>query len=317
MNTTTLDMNASVCTTDAVVEKSPPRTRSPVILALRMAAATTLIARGYLYIELSGPYTSILWHEESATPWVRRFLGIDWNEYAQTSAPYIYFGVAAIGWMLIAAGVAAIFADTTRRRALDMLVLATGVTALHGYACYADELQFAVLVELALHAVAPLLLVFALRFGADSRIWKWPALVASALCFVGHGFLASGYVPTPPEFIFMTERILGLSEPGARTFLGVAAHLDFIVAVLIFVPVRKVRSGALLYMTGWGLTTALARVLSHLTPAESAYGLHPWLMETVVRLVAALVPLALWFAYRGKAVGYPAPAPAGLPVSAG
>jgi hypothetical protein len=288
-------MNTSDCRTDAVLEKSQPRTRALVILALRAAVATTLIARGYLYIEFSGPYTSILWSEESATPWVKRFLGLDWNEYAQTSYPYISFGVAVLGWVLVAAGIAAIFADTTRRRAMDLLVLAAGITSLHAYAFYLDHRILAVLLEMALHAVAPLLLVFALRFGVDSRIWKWTALVASALCFGGHGFLASGYVSTPPEFIFMTGRILGLSEPGARIFLAVAAHLDFIVAALIFVPVRKVRSGALLYMTGWGLATALARVLSHLTPAESAYGLHPWLMETVVRFVAALVPLALWF----------------------
>jgi hypothetical protein len=51
-------------------------------------------------------------------------------------------------------------------------------------------------------------------------------------------------------------------------------------------------------MTGWGLATALARIVAHFVPAFWQNSLAQWLHEVVIRLPHALIPLLLYLIWR-------------------
>jgi hypothetical protein len=147
------------------------------------------------------------------------------------------------------------------------------------------------LIEYSLQWSTPLFLLYWIIKGETaSRMFFWLKL-AIALTFVGHGFYALGWHPRPAHFLTMMMWLPGVTEARAADLLWIAGVLDLVVAVLIFLP--RVRLPALAYAAAWGLITALARVLTHLTPAEDAYGLIPWAFETLVRLPHGLLPLLL------------------------
>jgi hypothetical protein len=279
---------------------TPSSADTAVRRLLRIATFTLLFARGWIYLRWDAPFRAMLWSEDVASPWVRRLLGISWDEYARTSNPYIALLTRMLGIFLLIAAGASLVATPARRRVCDILLLASALLCLHGYACYSDKLHDGMLIEMALHAFTPLVFVAALHSGAQGVCWKAVALPACALTFIGHGMYATGHHATPPEFLRMTVDILRLDEEPALALLRVAGYVDYLVAALIFIPLSRVRSPALIYMTVWGFLTSFARVLSHITPAEKFYGLDPWLMETVVRLTHGLTPLALWFALRDR-----------------
>jgi hypothetical protein len=146
------------------------------------------------------------------------------------------------------------------------------------------------LLEYGLQAGAPVLLVGSIRL--PSRAWYFLAASLTALTFTAHGLFALGwFAHVPHHFVNMTMKMTGFGEPGSHRLLAVAGILDLLLAVLIFLPGR-LRIAGLLYAFAWGTATALARVMTHITPAEDWYGLHPWLAETVVRLPHGLIPLA-------------------------
>jgi hypothetical protein len=89
--------------------------------------------------------------------------------------------------------------------------------------------------------------------------------------------------------------ILGVGEEGARLFLKIAGYLDFITAFLIFMPSNKVRNLALIYMTFWGIATAIARIWANFYWDFYVESLHQYGFETVLRLVHGGLPFCLFY----------------------
>ena len=87
--------------------------------------------------------------------------------------------------------------------------------------------------------------------------------------------------------------MLYVNEPIAIQILQVAGVLDFVLAVLIFIPGKAAR-WALAYAVLWGLATSVARVWANVYWEFPLESLHQWLFESVMRLPHALIPLALW-----------------------
>jgi heme/copper-type cytochrome/quinol oxidase subunit 2 len=69
--------------------------------------------------------------------------------------------------------------------------------------------------------------------------------------------------------------------------------LDFALSAGIFLPWRSIVTISLGYAFGWGLVTALARIISHFYRAIPLHSIEQWGHETVFRLPHALIPLII------------------------
>lgn len=261
---------------------------------VRFTVFLTLFSRGWLYLRWDSPLRGIFWSEEWMTRPVDFFLHLDWDAYASTSDAYLSFLFRAIGILLMVAGIAALFVRPGRTRCLDLLAASLFFSVLHAFAAWFEKNgQIGMLLELALQAFCPLLLWIGLRWGFRGGGFLWTARVLAALTFVGHGLYAVGHHPLPGSFVTMCLKILGMSEDAAKLFLHAAGWLDFVVAVLVLLPWRRVVIGAGIYMAAWGFVTALARVVSHYDPAVKFRGIDPWLVETLVRTSHWAIPLVI------------------------
>lgn len=84
---------------------------------------------------------------------------------------------------------------------------------------------------------------------------EWVLRAASAAIFFGHGAVALGVEERWISFF----HVVGLSTQDARVWMPWIGALDIALAVLVLVrPVRV----ALLWMTAWGMWTALLRPLA-------------------------------------------------------
>ena len=91
----------------------------------------------------------------------------------------------------------------------------------------------------------------------------------------------------------MTLNILPIDEAQAHIFLRIAGILDFVVAILLFIP--KTVKPALWYSVIWGSLTALARVVANFSIEFPMDTFGFWLWETIFRLPHGLIPLVtLW-----------------------
>ena len=120
----------------------------------------------------------------------------------------------------------------------------------------------------------------------------------TAVVFVAHGMFAIGIYPVPARFVQMTIAILGFSEQATFNFLWIAGLLDFIVAIMLFIP--RISRVAMLYMFFWGTLTALARSVSGFNADFWMESLHAYVYETVIRIPHGMIPLALYLLSRNR-----------------
>ena len=127
-----------------------------------------------------------------------------------------------------------------------------------------------------------------------------------AVTFFSHGLYAFGAYPVPGKFVDMVINIFGCSESFAISFLYVAGILDFILAVLLFIP--KVDKYALIYAVVWGLLTAFARLVANFYWEFPLQSLHQNLYQVIYRLPHGLTPLIVLVGvnlfWRRKSFGY-------------
>lgn len=277
------------------LEMSPHRI--PLRL-LQCATAAVFLGRAWQHWFWDAPFRTLLWDEAWMKGLVESLSAYRWSEYITSPAvdatiqmlirahgPF-YLGIA-----LIAIGLRRLprwSSSLLLWGALSLLILAT---------LYAKEKFFSLgqFLEYSLQFLVPVFLYCLYRQSLSHRqllIWmKW-AIVATFVC---HGLYAVNYYPRPGYFVQMTMDITGFAEEGAIRFLLLAGGLDFLLAVLLFLPRRRVIRAALLYATFWGLATSLARVWAHFYWEFPWESLHQWAFESVYRLPHALVPLALWY----------------------
>lgn len=271
----------------------PIPSNGSLLLLLRLAASATFLGRGLIYLFWDAPYRALLWHQDLMSGPVNFLLGMEWEEYAAVSDPAIILTIRLHGAFFLLCALLCWTAG--RKHSLQQALLAIGALGLAFFAfTKAMDVGFklGMSIEHTLQWAAPLLLIWALRGERIGAAFYHTAGVAVALTFIGHGLYAAGYHPVPASFITMFMNV-GTSEGVARALLGLAAGLDFAVALFLFVPVHAIRVPALWWALIWGLLTALARTWTQLSPALDYYGLSPWLFETLVRLSHALVPAAM------------------------
>ena len=281
-------------------ESARARLPSLWLFLLQLTVAVTLAARGWLMYRWDSHLRGLLWNEGAMRPFVEEYLLMDWQQYANESDPYITLGIEILGGVLMVGGLLTLLMHVRPLSFLKWLLLPLWmILALDSYSNYFDvSYQEGMLIEYALQASTPLLLLWVLVLPNRMRVWAWGASVLVAMCFIGHGMYAMGYHPVPWSFQVMTMDILGVDETMAKRILYVAGILDFAVAIGILIPVA--RRVSLIYMIFWGGVTALARIWAHFDKATKYWGIDPWLAETLVRTVHWMIPVLLLMLLRSR-----------------
>ena len=279
---------------DTPSETLTARRRAPILWCLRLAASALFAARGYLYLSDFAPLSVFFWHQAWLEAPLQILAGLDWESYSAHSDGFIRTVQRGMGAVFLVASVACWRVCGAERPYANGIVLAGALCLLPYWLLrWVDaNYQAPMLLEHFLQWGTPLLLVLWGRIGENS--WRFLAWLLIAATFTGHGFYALGWgVPQNNDYLNMTMRLLHVETSGAKAFLHAVGLLDLLVPVALWFP--RLRKLAAVYAALWGLATAAARIVSHWTPAEDYYGMHPWIAEAVVRLPHGLVPLALLF----------------------
>ena len=116
--------------------------------------------------------------------------------------------------------------------------------------------------------------------------------VLVALVFSAHGLLALNLLPLPGAYEDMFSMLLGFNEELAESTLRWIGLVDILMA-FVLVSLPKVPTVTWIWLSAWGMITAIARVAAGFEPSLPFESLGMGLGETLVRLCHGLVPLAL------------------------
>lgn len=268
------------------------RERDWIQLILKLATSSLFFGRGILYISGYSPLTAFFWNQDWLEPYVMRFMGVPWEAYAATSEPFVLSIQYLMGSLFVLCSIVCWWVMPNRNRWASGIILA-GTVVLIPYWILSwvnKDFQSAMFLEHFLQWGTPLLLV--LHGRVEPRTWYGLAWLFTSCTFFGHGQYAFGLgVPQSNDFVNMCIRLVGIDAEAASLFLQFIGIVDFVLPALLLIP--YIRFSGLAYASVWGIATAFARIMSHWTPAEDFYGMHPWAVETIVRLAHGLVPLAM------------------------
>jgi hypothetical protein len=271
------------------------------ITVLRIACFCIFAGRAWQYLMWDAPFRALLWDQALMQGVIESITSMTWEEYTSSiiADKYIQLSITMTGWLFAACALLSLFVKSSMKWAKYVLVFGIASIAFLAYLDYKEKFfQVGELMEHAIQLGAPLLLSLAVFSKIDTKKLMLAAKAAVAVTFTGHAMYAWGYYPQPGPFIDMLINILHFNEGFTNDFLKVAAILDVIVAVLIFVP--RTSRAALMYCVVWGGLTASARVVSGFDSNFIADTLNQYLFETVFRLSNALIPLWIFFAEGGK-----------------
>lgn len=265
-------------------------------LILRLSAFFVLFGRGVQHLFYDAPYRIVLWNESLLTP-VFNLFGWSWNEYVTSSLTdrLINYGVIAVGVLLIIASIVVAF----NYKKGKILLYISGhyliiLSLLYMASKYFVPAQF---IEYSAQMLSPFALIMFWNKCQPDRLILF-IRIAVALTFIGHGSYALGFFPVPGNFIDMVINILGCTENTALVFLKIMGSLDFLAAILLFIPILD--HWALTFCCAWGLMTSFARV-----GEDSVFGIVHTLStlghEFIMRGPHFLLPLFLIYSAQKKA----------------
>ena len=242
---------------------------------LKIAAAAVFLGRAWQHLIWDAPYRALLWDEKWMGGIVRRWFGLEWEDYV--TDPLMDNGIqswiVATGWLYMVCALICLFIERLPRWMI--WIAGFGAANLIFLALLYWKERFFLLPELleySLQWVTPLLLLW-WAYGKSTRgIWT---------------------TPTPGLFYAMTMNILGVNQETARLVLEAAGWLDLLAALAIWLPGRSAQFG-LSYMVLWGFATAFARIWAHWDPLAAGLFSQQWIHEFVMRFPHFLTPLALW-----------------------
>ncbi len=266
-------------------------------LLIQLATVCVLLGRAWQHWFWDAPFRTVLWEEAWMRQPVSFLLGMTWDEYVSSPRVdnFIQGMIKGFGVFYFVCAVAAIFARKLPE-ALRWLLPAGSLALMFLAICYMKVSFYSLgqFLEYTLQFSAPVFLFYILKNpGKRSRLIL-PMKIAIAFTFTCHGLYAVGYYPIPGNFVQMVISILHVGDATAKNFLALAAFMDFLISVLIFLPGRIGRV-ALLYAVFWGFMTSIARVWANFYPEFWLESLHQWMPETVYRFPHFLIPAALLY----------------------
>ncbi|GAA4274877.1 DoxX-like family protein [Aquimarina gracilis] len=265
---------------------------SKTLLLLKISVFLIFIGRAWQHLFWDAPYRSFFWDEALLKPLIEGFFTISWTEYVTSNQTdsFIQNSIRANGILYVIASICSLSLTKNNKRwtripiflgGISLLILTTLLTKekfYHVAQFFEHSIQFGL----------PFVLLYQHKdFDEKKHILILKILIA--VTFFSHGLYAFGFYPVPGKFVDMVIQIFGFSEPTAITFLYIAGILDFVLAVLIFIP--KTAIYALWYAIFWGLLTALARIVSNFHLEFPLNSIHQNLHETLYRIPHGLTPL--------------------------
>lgn len=276
------------------------------LLSLRTAVIALFLGRAWQHLYWDGPYRSLLWDESWMSPLVSA-LGGDWSHWVTSAATdqAITVGVRCIGLLFILAAFAAFRVKGNSKWERSVLQLAAAWLMILAFIQMKEKFyHLGQFFEYALQWGSPFLLLAVVKKNVVGHGLEWAFRILIALTFICHGLYAVGYYPRPENFLTMTMAGLGLNNAQAEGLLHWAGVLDFLAALLLLIPNRKIAIYGLVYMLFWGFLTTMARVWSYSFLVSWSTVLLQWLHESILRFPHFLVPLSLIGVWKPRMVRY-------------
>jgi hypothetical protein len=261
---------------------------------IAISSACIFLGRAYNYLFWGSPIRVLFWDQELFSPIVEGVFGMTWEVYVTNTQMSTYLEWATFfgGFFFIGcAMLSVVILYSLKRYWRSFLYVGSAILCVHALLDMKDHFyHYAQFFEHGIQIGTPLLLGYAIFHQERKKRILFFLKVLVAATFTAHGLYAIGFHPVPVHFVDMTIRILQVEEGTARLFLKVVGILDLMLSVGLFIP--KVDRYALIYATGWGFLTALARIVYGFDWDFLGYSLHGYAYQTVFRLAHGLIPLA-------------------------
>ncbi|MDH7447124.1 DoxX-like family protein [Aquimarina sp. 2201CG14-23] len=266
---------------------------SKIHLLLKVSVFLIFIGRAWQHLFWDAPYRSFFWDESLLQPIIEGVFNTPWQEYATSprTDTYIQNGIRINGILYLLAGLSALMIHKNNLKWLRvplflgacslvlLTVLLTKEKFYHTAQFFEHSIQFGL----------PFIFLYSYSKKLQYERLVLILKVLIAFTFFSHGLYAFGFYPVPGKFVDMVIQIFGVSESVAIQFLYLAGILDFILAVLIFIPRTQIY--ALWYAVIWGLLTALARIVANFYWDFPLQSIHQNLYEVLYRLPHGFTPL--------------------------
>lgn len=264
----------------------------PFLFLLKICAFFVFFGRGYEHIFWDAPFRSFLWDEKLLSPIVEGIFNTEWRHYATSlKTDFIIQSCIKINGIFYLLCAALCLSITENSKKISRYLIFTGGAFLVVLSLLITKSKFYHTVMFFEHSIqfaTPFALLFFLKTNNFKSLLLFLKILI-AFTFISHGMYAIGvFYPLPGNFVTMTLNILPVSENSAKQFLFLAGVIDFLVAILIFIP--KTAKVALMYTAIWGILTAFARIISGLTYDVSFKIFHQYLYATIYRIPHGLIP---------------------------
>lgn len=266
-----------------------------ILFLFQLAAIAVLWGRAWQHWFWDVPFRSFFWDEALLRGFVEKQLDWDWSDYATSVVMDDFFWKLSIGLGIFyfVVGLLVMFIRRIPRWLHFPIPIASFFLFLLALLYFKSKFySIAQLFEYGLQIGAPIFVMVYARIGTISDRFRRQVQLAISLTFVAHGLYAIGFYPRPGHFTAMVIEILGLSNELANQFLIVAGILDFVAAVIIWLP-GLFRVTGLAYCFTWGMATAVARIWANFYPAIWQESLFQYFHEFLYRMPHFLIPLAL------------------------
>ncbi len=260
---------------------------------LKVSVFFVFLGRAWQHLFWDAPYRSFFWDETLLKPIIEEWFNVSWMTYVTSpnTDKFVQSLIISTGILYSIAAVSSLLITKRNKIFLKIPIFLGGLSLVILAVLQTKEkfYHFAQFFEHSIQFGLPfvLLYTFTSNFKLTKLIFALKVLIA--VTFFSHGLYAFGAYPVPGKFVDMVIHILGVSESFALRFLYVAGILDFILAVLIFIP--KVDVYALVYAVIWGLLTAMARIFANFYWDFPLQSIHQNLYLVVYRLPHGLLPL--------------------------
>lgn len=277
------------------------------LLLLKILVFCLFWGRGWQGMFWDLPLRTFFWDQPLLEGIVTTLTGDTWQNYVTNKSVNIdafinRLGVTMGGFWIFCA-IVVVFLKESWKFGKWLLYIGAFSFLILAFLCFKDKFwQVGQFFEYATQVTAPLVLAHVIYGGENTPHFRTTLKLIIATTFVCHGLYACTYYPQPSIWIQWCMDVFYFeNDQSARQFLIVMGILDFVAAVLLFVPSKLLFSIAIWYCIIWGVLTSLARIVGNFYVEMFWQSLHQHAYESMYRLVHGGIPLLLWWSQRKDA----------------
>lgn len=260
---------------------------------LKVSVFLIFLGRAWQHLFWDAPYRTFFWDESFLKPVLENWLGINWTAYVTSpnTDNFIQVFIQCNGFLYLLAAICTLLITKFNKKLFRIPIFIGGISLVILSVLLTKEKFYhtAQFFEHSIQFGLPFVFLYTFRKNYKKSRMFFVLKVLIAVTFFSHGLYAFGAYPVPGKFVDMVINIFGCTESFAITFLYIAGVLDFILAVLLFIP--KVDKYALIYAVVWGLLTAFARLVANFYWEFPLQSLHQNVYQVIYRLPHGLTPL--------------------------